>query len=520
MNASPASPPSSRSPFRLAMPILLLSAISAVVSGVIAAGVVWRYAPRPTVVAIPANSTAVASGEAMESKGGEGVAAGAATTAGDIHFPEDSWKAASLQIQPATRGALVRKIRLTGKVALNSDHVAHIFPLVSGRVDEVRVSFGDRVKKDELLVVVQSQEVGESMLDLYQSRLQREFVETKDKWIRDIDANTRELIQSIVEQKPVDSIEQSFTNRPMGEYRDKLLSAYVSLRKTTQTLDRLTPLSQQGVTAAKQLFEAEAERNADKVRLQSWIETIQQESRHAVLVSAQAVKEARTRVAVNETNLQILGFKADELQDIDPTKQGEAISHYPIKSPFDGVIISKDVVLLERVNPDSQILSIADLSTVWITTDIFEEHLPLLEKLAGRTITVRSDVWPGKEFPAKVFYTGDIVDESTRTIGMRASAENREGLLRPGMFVNVELPEAEADDVLQISVDALQEHEGKTFVFLHVLGDVFQRRDVKVGRKNAQFAEIVEGLSEGDRIVVQGGFSLKSRMLADLLSGE
>lgn len=504
----------SRSRLLRVLPYVAIGLVSAFLS---AAGV-WRFVPRVAPVTVPSSGAERAA--AAPAKATPGPGADVSRKHEPLTFPQDSWPQADLQIAPAQRDRFVRTVRLTGKVTLDTDHLAHIFPLVSGRVDEVKVNFGDRVKKGDLLVVVQSKEVGEAMLDLYQSRLQRDFAETKDQWIRDIDANTRELIQAIVQQVPVESIEHNFSQRPMGEFRDKLLSAYVSLRKTSQTFERLSPLSQQGVLPAKQLFEAEADRNADRVRLQSWIETIQQESRQAVLISAQAVKEARTRVAVNETNLRILGFPEQALADIDPHRQGEAISHYPVTSPFDGVIISKDVVLLERVNPDSQILSIADLSRVWITTDIFEEHLPLLQELDGKTIHITSNVWPQRSLPAQVFYTGDIVDEVTRTVGMRAVADNHEGLLRPGMFVNVELPEVELDDVLQVPSTAVLDHEGHTFVFVHEGGDSFRRHDVVVGRQNATATEILEGLQAGDQVVTRGGFALKSRMLAELLSGE
>jgi cobalt-zinc-cadmium efflux system membrane fusion protein len=91
-------------------------------------------------------------------------------------------------------------------------------------------------------------------------------------------------------------------------------------------------------------------------------------------------------------------------------------------------------------------------------------------------------------------------------------------MLKPGMFVTVELPAPAQATVLQVPLTAIQEHEGRAFVFLHMGDDAFQRRDVKLGRRNAQGVEILAGLAAGDRVVVNGGFALKSRMLADLLA--
>ena len=103
---------------------------------------------------------------------------------------------------------------------------------------------------------------------------------------------------------------------------------------------------------------------------------------------------------------------------------------------------------------------------------------------------------------------------------MTAVAENAKRLLKPGMFVEVELQAAELPGVLAAPVDAVQQHENKQFVFVHVKGDEFVRRDVTTGRSSSDMIEITSGLHEGDKIVVQGGFFLKSQMLAEQFADE
>lgn len=434
-----------------------------------------------------------------------------------IEFPQESWKAANLEMEPVRVAPFSQKVELTGKITLNEDRVAHIFPLVDGRVDEVKIKLGDKVKKGDLLVVVQSIEVGRAMLQLFQDRLQRDFAVRKNELTQTVTANTQAMISSIRSGATIEQIEEQFTDRPMGEYREKLMSAYIAYYKARKTKERLAPLSQ-GAVAGKILLEAESEWNAARATLQSLLEQFQQETKQRAALSSQAVTELETRVAVDETNLKVIGFDDASLQAIDPVKQGEAVSHYEITSPFDGTIISKDVVLLERVAPDSQILSIADLSTVWVTTDIYEEHLPLLKRLENQTIEVRSPAWPDRTFQATIFYTGDLVNESSRTISMRAIADNAEGLLKPGMFVNVAFPNVARDHVKQVPLSAIQEHGGKTFVFVHRSGNEFERRDVSLGLRNSQAVEVLSGLSPKDMVVTSGGFALKSEMLSDLLS--
>jgi cobalt-zinc-cadmium efflux system membrane fusion protein len=288
-------------------------------------------------------------------------------TPGLVEFPRASWQAAKITLQPVGKAPISQTIELTGKVTLNEDRVAHIYPLVEGRVDQVNVRLGQKVKQGELLVVVQSKEVGQAMLKLYEDRLLLDFAKVKDGWTQDIKNNTHALIDMIRASAPLETIEDAFRQRTLGSHRDTLLSAYIAYHTAQNELERLKPLASDGAVAARRLVEAEAQLNATRATLQSLVEQIRQDTVQESLESVQRVKELQTRVSVDEASLKIIGFSDEDLASVDPMKRGEAISHYPVVAPFDGTIISKDVVLLERVGPENQILSIADLSSVWIS---------------------------------------------------------------------------------------------------------------------------------------------------------
>lgn len=435
-----------------------------------------------------------------------------------IRLPRDAWAAAGLRVQEAIKGPMTETIELTGKVTLNEDRLAHVFPLVEGRVEEVKVRFGQRVKKNDLLLLVQSKEVGQRMLQLFQDRLQLEFAQVKDRWTQDVGKNTHSMIEMMRGGATVEKIEEALTNRPLGDYRQSLMTAYVGYLKAKSHLERLSPLSERGAVPARQILEAEAEVNATRATLQSLWEQIAQDTIQASRLSAQKIRELQTSIAVSETNLKIIGFTDADIKNVDPAVKGEQLAHYPVIAPFDGTIISKDVVLLERVGPERQILTIADLSTVWVTADIYESHLPLLAQLSDQTLRFHCDALPDRTFEAKIFYTGDVVQESTRTLSLRAAALNPEGLLKPGMFVTVILPSLQTGEVVQIPASAVLDHEGSSFVFVQTGAEEFLRRDVTLGKRGDERIEIRSGLQVGDRVVTDGGFALKSRMLADLLA--
>ena len=433
-----------------------------------------------------------------------------------VEFPRDSWQAAGITIAPAAIGPVAESATLTGHITLNEDRVAHVFPLVEGRVAEVRVGLGDKVTKGQVMAIIQSREVGQARLQLVQDRLALGFARRKDQWAQAVAENTELLIELIRADTSVEEIERQLANRPLGDYRDKLMTAFIATAAAGRNLERLKPLKAEGIIGSRQIYEAEAAWDTARATLQSLLEQLGQDARQTAVLSGQAVQELETRVATDETALEILGFSREEIVEVD-ADAGQELAHCPIEAPFDGTVISKDVALLEHVGPANQILGIADLRTVWLSTDVYEDQLPLVAQATGQEVSFTSDAWPGETFTAKIFYTGDIVEQESRTVAMRAIADNAAGRLKPGMFARVTLPGAARASVLRVPDGAVQEHEGRAFVFVHAGGDAFQRRDVKLGRRAENSVEIVAGLAAGEPVVTAGGFALKSRLLAGLL---
>ncbi len=447
--------------------------------------------------------------------------ASAAQPATPSIITQSNWQASGIRVQPLQKSPFSETVRLTGRISLNEDQISHVYPMVEGSVDQVMVGLGSVVKADDVLVVVHSRVIGQAKLELYQARLTHEMALVKDQLQREVAENARKLLVVLREQKPIIEIEAEFRNRSMGDYRERLLLAYSNYLKAEADVQRLESIANDGAISGKQLQAAIATRNADQATFQSRIEQVDFDLRTSLVLSEQSVKEAATRVAVAETNLRILGCEEKDIESIDPKSQGQSISDYTIRAPINGTVISKDVTLREQIRPDAQIIRIADLSTVWITADIYQQNVPLLSSAAGKPIKVRNDAWPDRSFEAKIFYTGEIMDEATRTIALRAVAENPEHLLKPGMFVTIELTgQATNEPVLQIPTTAVLEHGSSQFVFVQLAEGEFQRRDVKLGRNNQSSSVVLSGLAEGDQVVIEGGFILKSKMLAELMGEE
>jgi len=440
--------------------------------------------------------------------------------ADSVSLPRESWDVAGVRVAPAEAGPLADVVRVTGKVALNEDRVAHVFPLVEGRVEEVKVRFGQEVKAGDVLAVIHSKEVGQRKLELVQSRLAREIASLNRDRAAEVERNTLELVESLEAGDTVDRIETRFRGRPMGEFRERLVTAYAGLAKAAADYDRIDDLTGRGVTAAKDLTAAKAARDGARATFAALLDQSKFDARQQAATAGHALREADARVAAGEAALAILGYSPEDLARIEPAKEGEALSHYMVVAPFDGTILTKDAVLLESVGPDRQLFQIADLSSVWVVADVFERHLPALAGLEGKAVAVRSEMLPGPATGATVFFTGETVEEATRTVRVRAVAENPDRRLKPGLFVEVELPGLASGPVVQVPEAAVVDHEGESFVFVREGEETFRRRDVTLGRRADGKVEIASGLKPGEPVVVGGAFALKSKLLADLLAGD
>jgi cobalt-zinc-cadmium efflux system membrane fusion protein len=183
-----------------------------------------------------------------------------------------------------------------------------------------------------------------------------------------------------------------------------------------------------------------------------------------------------------------------------------------LRAPFDGRVIDRKVTpgsLFEALQP---LVTVADLSLVWVFLQAYEKDLALLHE--GVTVSIRTEAFPHDTFEGRVDFLGSVVDKATRTVRVRATVANRAEKLRPGMFVKAQVhvpkPEAEAKATVAVPQAALQTLEGRTTVFVQTEPGVFVRHFVETGHTFEGFTEILSGVRAGDVIVSEGSFVLKS----------
>ncbi len=182
-------------------------------------------------------------------------------------------------------------------------------------------------------------------------------------------------------------------------------------------------------------------------------------------------------------------------------------------SPIDGTLVERHATQGENVSPGDTLFVIADTSTVWVVGQAYERQLGRVVPEMNATISVPafpSEVWKGK-----VSYVGATLSEGTRTLPVRVELDNKSGKLRPGLFGTLQLvPEESAAKGVLVPLTAVQELNGSSIVFVPEKEDgVFSTQPVTLGRENKSQVEILNGLTAGSDVVVDGGFILKSELI-------
>lgn len=183
-----------------------------------------------------------------------------------------------------------------------------------------------------------------------------------------------------------------------------------------------------------------------------------------------------------------------------------------ILAPLSGTVIYRDAVVGTPIEPNKILFTISDLRRLWAILDVPEKDIPIVGE--GSRVSIQSTLFPGREFAAKISYLGDLVDEKLRTLKVRVEVDNAAGLLKPNMYIQGVF-EYQADrwsDVLAVPEEAVQTLDDEKIVFVRKEEDVFEARHVLVGDKVGNRIIILEGLTEGDVVVLEGAFALKSEL--------
>lgn len=195
-----------------------------------------------------------------------------------------------------------------------------------------------------------------------------------------------------------------------------------------------------------------------------------------------------------------------------PSADSKAVSTFPLISPFTGTVIEKHAILGELAQPDKQLFVVADLSRLWIEANLFEKDLSRVQVGAPAIVTVAA--YPDEAFQGRLTYIAAVVDKETRTVQARVEVANPDGHLKPEMFATAAIHTSggRREKALLLPEEAVVLMQGQPTVFLEARGG-FEPRAVELGDKLRGRVVVKKGLAVGDRVVTEGSYALKARLM-------
>ena len=232
--------------------------------------------------------------------------------------------------------------------------------------------------------------------------------------------------------------------------------------------------------------------------------------RERELAQAQAASDDAELLAARQ-RLLALGLSGAEIAALasGSARAGRVV----LRAPIAGTVVSRSIALGQAVEAATDAFHIADLDHLWIQLDVFEKDLGSVAE--GQEAELRTDAWPGLVLPGRVAHVEPRVDERTRTTRVRIDLDNAARRLRPGQFVTAHLRGAagpSAGAVLTVPRTAVVSIDGRPTVLSLLDDGRYARRPVELGRAVGELVEVRAGASEGERVVVDGAFLLKSEL--------
>lgn len=232
-----------------------------------------------------------------------------------------------------------------------------------------------------------------------------------------------------------------------------------------------------------------------------------------------AVQSKEAELARSEEKLHRFGLTEEQVQRLRVSGEGHrTASHNILRAPFAGIITKYDVSQGESVAREKELFTLVDASSVWVLGDVYEKDLGRIPDRGDCLVTVSS--YPNERFRGQITYLSDFLDPNSRTAKLRCVVPNKDGRLKLEMFADVLIPTRSAAVAAVVPSAALQDIDGKPVVFVQRDATHFEKRDVTLGERGEQEAQILSGIRSGEKVVTAGSFYLKSALMREQIGGE
>ncbi|OIO73072.1 MAG: hypothetical protein AUJ57_04875 [Zetaproteobacteria bacterium CG1_02_53_45] len=215
---------------------------------------------------------------------------------------------------------------------------------------------------------------------------------------------------------------------------------------------------------------------------------------------------AHANLAAARASLASYGLSDKKIDTLISSSQYGQLTLY---APSSGTIVADDFRLGQHIAAGTRLMQVVDESTVWVEVKLSQAQMDGLQGGHAAVISLRNS---NTRYKGRIINIHHQLDQTTRTVGVRLEVQNPADVLHPGMFVNAEIKAGSGEDALLLPEAAIQRQGSELIVFVEEEAGQFERREVRVGKASMGFVPILEGLKEGESVVIKGAFVLASEL--------
>lgn len=226
------------------------------------------------------------------------------------------------------------------------------------------------------------------------------------------------------------------------------------------------------------------------------------------------LSQVNAEYSANRDQLRVLGMSDDAVKQLETSRVVDAVSQ--VRASIDGTVMDRPVTQGQMVQSAETICIVADLSSVWLVADVPEQTAGTLA--AGKSVEAEIAAFPGETIRGSLTFVSAIVDPETRTVRARMDLANPAGRYKPAMLAILTLQDlAETQSV--IPATAVVREGNEEFLFVRRSEDTFTLRKVSLGGEYGDVRVLLDGLDEGEQIVLDGAFHLNNERKRAALQG-
>ena len=222
------------------------------------------------------------------------------------------------------------------------------------------------------------------------------------------------------------------------------------------------------------------------------------------IAAQREVEQAQSEYAIAETESRRTRARLEQLGVAPDSTASPSV--FTVKSPISGKVTDLSAAPGGFWNDSTApLMTIADLSSVWLTANVQEKDLQYVD--VGEAISATLPAYPGETYVGRVQFVADVLDPDTRTVKVRIALDNSHRRFKPGMFANVTFL-GKPFEGIAVPNDALVQKGDRTIVFVETAPWQFEPRPIQVGQRIGDLTLVTSGLKSGERIIVKDGVLL------------